>query len=77
MRLRLDVTPTASLPGRTYLVFPGTTGGGMVFGKLSKKGVSEPQASAPLPHEWFSTLSIHRALSGPTVTRARDEGNDS
>ena len=32
MRRRLDVAPTATLPGRTYLVFTGSQGGGMIFG---------------------------------------------
>jgi len=32
MRRRLDIAPTASLPGPSYLVFTGSTGGGMIFG---------------------------------------------
>src|SRR5438045_7601097 len=32
LRRRLEVAPTATLPGRTYLVFTGSTGGGMIFG---------------------------------------------
>ena len=32
MRRRLDIAPTATLPGPSYLVFNGATGGGMISG---------------------------------------------
>jgi hypothetical protein len=73
MRRRLDVTPTASLPGRTYLVFTGTQGGGMVFGNEFR--VSETAASRHWAMMGFDTLN--RAIEGQLVTaRQKDEGND-
>ena len=37
MRRRLDVAPSATLPGRTYLVFTGTQGGGMILVTSSRE----------------------------------------
>src|SRR5262249_1301917 len=43
MRRRLEVNPTATLPGRTYLVFTGSTGGGTDFRKeCSCSGKARP-----------------------------------
>lgn len=73
MRRRLDVAPTASLPGRTYLVFTGTQGGGMIFGNEFR--VSETAASRHWAMMGFDTLN--RAIEGQLVTaRQKDEGND-
>jgi hypothetical protein len=73
MRRRLDVTPSAMLPGRTYLVFTGTQGGGMIFGNEFR--VSETAASRHWGMMGFDTLN--RAIEGQLVTaRQRDEGND-
>ncbi len=73
MRRRLDVAPTAMLPGRTYLVFTGTTGGGMIFGNEFR--VSETAASRHWGMMGFDTLN--RAIEGQLVTaRQKDEGND-
>jgi hypothetical protein len=73
MRRRLDVAPTASLPGKTYLVFTGTQGGGMIFGNEFR--VSELAASRHWAMMGFDTLN--RAIEGQLVTaRQRDEGND-
>ena len=73
MRRRLDVAPTATLPGRTYLVFTGSQGGGMVFGNEFR--VSEMAASRHWGMMGFDTLN--RAIQGSLVTvRQRDEGND-
>jgi hypothetical protein len=73
MRRRLDVAPSASLPGRTYLVFTGSQGGGMIFGNEFR--VSETAASRHWGMMGFDTLN--RAIEGSLVTvRQRDEGND-
>lgn len=73
MRRRLDVAPTATLPGRTYLVFTGTQGGGMIFGNEFR--VSETAASRHWGMMGFDTLN--RAIEGSLVTaRQKDEGND-
>ncbi|CAN5869308.1 hypothetical protein BH18ACI4_BH18ACI4_12560 [soil metagenome] len=73
MRRRLDVAPTASLPGRTYLVFTCTQGGGMIFGNEFR--VSETAASRHWGMMGFDTLN--RAIEGSLVTaRQKDEGND-
>lgn len=73
MRRRLDVAPSASLPGRTYLVFTGTQGGGMIFGNEFR--VSETAASRHWGMMGFDTLN--RAIEGQLVTaRQKDEGND-
>jgi len=73
MRRRLDVAPSASLPGRTYLVFTGSQGGGMIFGNEFR--VSETAASRHWGMMGFDTLN--RAIEGQLVTaRQRDEGND-
>jgi|SRR2546426_11613537 len=73
MRRRLDVTPTAALPGRTYLVFTGSDGGGMVFGNEFR--VSETAVSRHWAMMGFDTLN--RAIEGQLVTaRQKDEGND-
>lgn len=73
MRRRLDVAPTAALPGRTYLVFTGAQGGGMIFGNEFR--VSETAASRHWAMMGFDTLN--RAIEGQLVTaRQKDEGND-
>src|SRR6266404_5931553 len=73
MRRRLDVTPTASLPGRTYLVFTGTQGGGMVFGNEFR--VSETAVSRHWAMMGFDTLN--RAIEGQLASaRQKDDGND-
>ncbi len=73
MRRRLDVAPSATLPGRTYLVFTGTQGGGMIFGNEFR--VSETAASRHWGMMGFDTLN--RAIEGQLVTaRQKDEGND-
>jgi hypothetical protein len=73
MRRRLDVAPSATLPGRTYLVYTGTQGGGMIFGNEFR--VSETAASRHWGMMGFDTLN--RAIEGQLVTaRQKDEGND-
>ena len=73
MRRRLDVAPTATLPGRTYLVFTGSQGGGMIFGNEFR--VRETAASRHWGMMGFDTLN--RAIEGQLVTaRQKDEGND-
>src|SRR5580765_6580045 len=73
MRRRLEVAPTATLPGRTYLVFTGSTGGGMIFGNEFR--IREASASRHWGMMGFDTLN--RAIEGELVTaRQRDEGND-
>jgi hypothetical protein len=73
MRRRLDIAPTASLPGPSYLVFTGSTGGGMIFGNEFR--VSEAAASRHWGMMGFDTLN--RAIDGQLVTaRQKDEGND-
>jgi len=73
MRRRLEVNPTATLPGRTYLVFTGSTGGGMIFGNEFR--VREAAASRHWGMMGFDTLN--RAIEGQLVTaRQSDEGND-
>ncbi len=73
MRRRLDIAPTASLPGPTYLVFTGSTGGGMIFGNEFR--VTEAAASRHWGMMGFDTLN--RAIDGQLVTaRQKDEGND-
>ena len=73
MRRRLEVAPTATLPGRTYLVFTGATGGGMIFGNEFR--VREAAASRHWGMMGFDTLN--RAIEGQLVTaRQADEGND-
>lgn len=73
MRRRLDVAPTAVLPGRTYLVFTGAQGGGMIFGNEFR--VSETAASRHWAMMGFDTLN--RAIEGQLVSaRQKDEGND-
>lgn len=72
MRRRLDVVPNAMLPGRTYLVYTGSTGGGMIFGNEFR--VSETAASRHWGMMGFDTLN--RAIDGQLVTaRQKDEGN--
>jgi hypothetical protein len=71
MRRRLNVAPTASLPGPTYLVFTGTAGGGMIFGNEFR--VSEAAASRHWGMMGFDTLN--RAIEGQLVSaRQKDEG---
>ena len=73
MRRRLNVAPTASLPGPTYLVFTGTQGGGMVFGNEFR--VSETAVSRHWAMMGFDTLN--RAIEGQLASaRQKDEGND-
>jgi hypothetical protein len=73
MRRRLEVSPSATLPGRTYLVFTGSTGGGMIFGNEFR--VRETAASRHWGMMGFDTLN--RAIEGQLVTaRQSDEGND-
>lgn len=73
MRRRLEVAPTATLPGRTYLVFTGSMGGGMVFGNEFR--VREAAASRHWGMMGFDTLN--RAIEGQLVSaRQSDEGND-
>src|SRR5204863_1063846 len=73
MRRRLEVAPTATLPGRTYLVFTGSTGGGMIFGNEFR--VREAAASRHWGMMGFDTLN--RAIEGQLVTaRQGDDGND-
>jgi len=73
MRRRLEVAPTATLPGRTYLVFTGSTGGGMIFGNEFR--VREAAASRHWGMMGFDTLN--RAIEGQLVTaRQSDEGSD-
>ena len=73
MRRRLEVSPTATLPGRTYLVFTGSTGGGMIFGNEFR--VREAAASRHWGMMGFDTLN--RAIEGQLVTaRQSDQGND-
>jgi hypothetical protein len=73
MRRRLDVAPSATLPGRTYLVFTGSQGGGMIFGNEFR--VSETAASRHWGMMGFDTLN--RAIEGQLVTaRQKDEGDD-
>src|SRR5262245_42082210 len=73
MRRRLEVNPTATLPGRTYLVFTGSTGGGMIFGKQFR--CAEAAASRHWGMMGFDKLN--RAIEGQLVTaRQADEGND-
>jgi hypothetical protein len=73
MRRRLEVAPTATLPGRTYLVFTGSMGGGMIFGNEFR--VREAAASRHWGMMGFDTLN--RAIEGQLVTaRQSDEGGD-
>jgi len=73
MRRRLNVAPTATLPGQTYLVFTGSQGGGMLFGNEFR--VRETAASRHWGMMGFDTLN--RAIEGSLVTaRQKDEGND-
>jgi len=73
MRRRLEVSPSATLPGRTYLVFTGSTGGGMIFGNEFR--VREAAASRHWGMMGFDTLN--RAIEGQLVTaRQSDQGND-
>jgi hypothetical protein len=73
MRRRLEVSPSATLPGRTYLVFTGSTGGGMIFGNEFR--VREAAASRHWGMMGFDTLN--RAIEGQLVSaRQSDDGND-
>ena len=73
MRRRLDVAPSAALPGQTYLVFTGSMGGGMIFGNEFR--VREAAASRHWGMMGFDTLN--RAIEGQLVSaRQADEGND-
>jgi hypothetical protein len=73
MRRRLEVAPTATLPGRTYLVFTGSTGGGMFLGNEFR--MREAAASRHWGMMGFDTLN--RAIEGQIVSaRQADEGGD-
>jgi hypothetical protein len=74
MRRRLDVAPIAALgPGPTFLVFTGSTGGGMMFGNEFR--VREGAVSRHWAMMGFDTLN--RAIEGQLFTvRQADEGND-
>lgn len=73
MRRRLNVAPTTVLPGQTYLVFTGSSGGGMLFGNEFR--VSEMAASRHWGMMGFDTLN--RAISGSLVAvRQGDQGDD-
>jgi hypothetical protein len=73
MRRRLEVAPSATLPGRTYLVFTGATGGGMIFGNEFR--VREAAASRHWGMMGFDTLN--RAIEGQLVSaRQADDGGD-
>ncbi len=73
MRRRLDIAPTATMPGPSYLVFTGSQGGGMIFGNEFR--VSEAAASRHWAMMGFDTLN--RAIEGQLVTaRQKDDGND-
>lgn len=73
MRRRLEVGANAALPGKTYLVFTGSSGGGMVFGNEFR--VREASASRHWGMMGFDTLN--RAIEGQLVTaRQSDEGPD-
>ena len=73
MRRRLNVAPTTVLPGNTFLVFTGSTGGGMIFGNEFR--VSELAASRHWAMMGFDTLN--RAIQGSLVTvRQADQGYD-
>lgn len=73
MRRRLEVAPSTTLPGQTYLVFTGSQGGGMMFGNEFR--VSETAVSRHWAMMGFDTLN--RAIEGQLVTaRQKDEGND-
>ena len=74
MRRRLDVAPIAALgPGPTFLVFTGSTGGGMMFGTEFR--VRETAVSRHWAMMGFDTLN--RAIEGQLVSaRQSDEGGD-
>jgi hypothetical protein len=74
MRRRLDIAPIAALgPGPTFMVFTGSTGGGMMFGNEFR--VREAAVSRHWAMMGFDTLN--RAIEGQLVTvRQGDEGND-
>ncbi len=73
-RRRLDVSPAGGqLLGPTFLVYTGSTGGGMYMGNEFR--VSEAAASRHWGLMGFSTLN--RAVDGSLFTvRQRDEGRD-
>jgi hypothetical protein len=73
-RRRLDVTPTGGpAPGPTFLVYTGSTGGGMYMGNEFR--VSEAAASRHWGLMGFGTLN--RAVDGQLQTaRQKDEGNN-
>ncbi len=74
-RRRLDVTPAGAMlaPGPTFLVYTGSTGGGMYMGNEFR--VSEAAASRHWGLMGFGTLN--RAVDGQLQTaRQRDEGNN-
>jgi len=73
MRRRLNIAPSAMLPGPSFLVFTGSQGGGMVFGNEFR--VSETAISRHWAMMGFDTLN--RAIEGQLISaRQRDEGND-
>lgn len=74
MRRRLDISPTGGLiAGPSFLVYTGTSGGGMIAGNEIR--VSEVAASRQWAMMGFNTLN--RAIDGQlTTARQRDEGNN-
>jgi hypothetical protein len=74
MRRRLDISPTGGMIiGPTFLVYTGTTGGGMIAGNEVR--VSEIAASRQWAMMGFNTLN--RAIDGSLMTvRQRDEGSN-
>jgi hypothetical protein len=74
MRRRLDLSPTGGMVvGPTFLVYTGTSGGGMIAGNEVR--VSEIAASRHWAMMGFDTLN--RAIDGSLISvRQRDEGNN-
>jgi hypothetical protein len=74
MRRRLDINPMGGMViGPTFLVYTGTTGGGMLAGNEIR--VSEVSASRHWAMMGFNTLN--RAIDGSlTTVRQHDEGNN-
>jgi hypothetical protein len=73
-RRRLDVTPTGGMVvGQTYLVYTGSSGGGMYMGNEFR--VNEAAASRHWGFMGFGTLN--RAIEGQLRTdRLKDDGNN-
>jgi len=72
-RRRLDVTPTGPTIGQTFLVYTGSSGGGMYMGNEFR--VSEAAASRHWGYMGFGTLN--KAIDGQLKTdRFKDQGNN-